>query len=138
MTDETRADPPVEDILASIRRMISDDRESSADATEDDPQDSPMSDVEALKNGAAQGREDPPAMAPESVAAARAALDRLAAVARDEVHERTAVAASKRSIEDLATELLRPMLKDWMDDNLPVIVERLVAAEIKRLTGPSD
>jgi uncharacterized protein len=32
------------------------------------------------------------------------------------------------------TELLRPMLKSWLDDNLPSIVERLVRAEIERVT----
>jgi cell pole-organizing protein PopZ len=36
-------------------------------------------------------------------------------------------------IERLARELLRPMLKTWLDDNLPVVVERLVRAEIERV-----
>ncbi len=33
----------------------------------------------------------------------------------------------------LTREMLRPMLKTWLDDNLPVIVERLVSAEIERV-----
>jgi cell pole-organizing protein PopZ len=32
-----------------------------------------------------------------------------------------------------AREMLRPMLKQWLDDNLPVMVERLVRAEIERV-----
>ncbi|WP_374546759.1 PopZ family protein [Rhodoblastus sp.] len=36
-------------------------------------------------------------------------------------------------IERLAREMLRPMLKSWLDDNLPVVVERLVRAEIERI-----
>jgi uncharacterized protein len=36
-------------------------------------------------------------------------------------------------IERMAREMLRPMLKDWLDDNLPVVVERLVRAEIERI-----
>lgn len=36
-------------------------------------------------------------------------------------------------IERYAQEMLRPMLKQWLDDNLPVIVERLVRAEIERV-----
>ena len=36
-------------------------------------------------------------------------------------------------LDDLASELLRPMLQQWLDDNLPVIVERLVRAEIERV-----
>jgi uncharacterized protein len=36
-------------------------------------------------------------------------------------------------IERVAREMLRPMLKSWLDDNLPVVVERLVRAEIERI-----
>lgn len=38
-----------------------------------------------------------------------------------------------RTVEDLVKEILRPMLKDWLDRNLPAIVERLVKAEIERV-----
>jgi cell pole-organizing protein PopZ len=42
-----------------------------------------------------------------------------------------------QAMEAMARELLRPMLKDWLDDNLPTIVERLVRAEIERVArGP--
>jgi cell pole-organizing protein PopZ len=41
------------------------------------------------------------------------------------------------AMESMARELLRPMLKEWLDDNLPTIVERLVRAEIERVArGP--
>ena len=40
-------------------------------------------------------------------------------------------------MEAMARELLRPMLKEWLDDHLPTIVERLVRAEIERVArGP--
>jgi cell pole-organizing protein PopZ len=39
-----------------------------------------------------------------------------------------------RTLEDLVREMLRPMLKAWLDDNLPNIVERLVRAEIERVS----
>ncbi len=39
-----------------------------------------------------------------------------------------------RTVEDLITEMLRPMLKDWIDDNLSQIVERLVREEIERVS----
>lgn len=42
--------------------------------------------------------------------------------------------AQAKSVEDLMTELLRPMLKAWLDENLPGLVERLVQAEIERVT----
>jgi uncharacterized protein len=38
-----------------------------------------------------------------------------------------------RSIDDLARELLHPMLKQWLDENLPRIVEQLVREEIERV-----
>ena len=44
------------------------------------------------------------------------------------------VATQPKSVEDLMAELLRPMLKTWLDENLPVLVERLVQAEIERVT----
>lgn len=43
------------------------------------------------------------------------------------------VAPSSRSVDDLVTEALRPMLKAWLDENLPSLVERLVRAEIERV-----
>ena len=42
-----------------------------------------------------------------------------------------------RSLEDLAQDMLRPMLQEWLDDNLPTLVERLVREEIERVArGP--
>lgn len=41
---------------------------------------------------------------------------------------------SPKTLEDLAKEMLRPMLKAWLDDNLPPLVERLVQIEIERVT----
>jgi cell pole-organizing protein PopZ len=38
------------------------------------------------------------------------------------------------TLEDLVKEMLRPMLKTWLDDNLPSMVERLVRAEIERVS----
>ncbi|MGA8292069.1 MAG: DUF2497 domain-containing protein, partial [Rhodoplanes sp.] len=45
-----------------------------------------------------------------------------------------AAAHSPRTLEDIARDLLRPMLKTWLDDNLPQLVERLVRAEIERIS----
>jgi uncharacterized protein len=39
-----------------------------------------------------------------------------------------------RTLEDLVKEMLRPMLKSWLDDNLPGLVERIVKAEIERVS----
>ena len=45
----------------------------------------------------------------------------------------TVLAQNARTLEDLVREMLRPMLKSWLDDNLPGLVERLVRAEIERV-----
>ena len=39
------------------------------------------------------------------------------------------------TLEDMALETMRPMLKSWLDQNLPAMVERLVRAEIDRVTA---
>ncbi len=38
------------------------------------------------------------------------------------------------TVEDMVTDMLRPMMKDWLDNNLPAIVERIVEREVRRLT----
>ena len=43
------------------------------------------------------------------------------------------VASNSRSVEDVVTDAVRPMLKAWLDENLPALVERLVRAEIERV-----
>ncbi len=45
-----------------------------------------------------------------------------------------AVGSGGKTVEDLVREMLRPMLKEWIDKNLPPLVERLVEREIARLT----
>jgi uncharacterized protein len=46
----------------------------------------------------------------------------------------TVLVQNARTLEDLVREMLRPMLKTWLDDNLPGMVERMVRAEIERVS----
>lgn len=46
----------------------------------------------------------------------------------------TVLGNNARTLEDLVKEMLRPMLKGWLDDNLPSLVERIVRAEIERVS----
>jgi cell pole-organizing protein PopZ len=46
----------------------------------------------------------------------------------------TILAQNARTLEDLVAEMLQPMLKDWLDDNLPSLVERIVQEEIQRVS----
>lgn len=68
---------------------------------------------------------DTPLLSAEAHAAVGAAFGSLA---------NTILSNNARTIEDLVKEMLRPMLKTWLDDNLPQLVERLVRAEIERVS----
>ena len=46
----------------------------------------------------------------------------------------TVLSNNARTLEDLVKEMLRPMLKSWLDDNLPNMVERIVRSEIERVS----
>jgi len=71
--------------------------------------------------------EPPPLLAPETAEQAASAFDRLAETIMAQA------TGGERSVEDLVCELLRPMLKVWLDHNLPKLVERLVREEIERV-----
>jgi cell pole-organizing protein PopZ len=58
----------------------------------------------------------------------------LVAGAFAQLSRNAAMPAAGRTIEDVMVEMLRPMLRDWMDSHLPGIVERLVKAEIERVS----
>ena len=176
-------EPSMEDILASIRRIISDDQEAIR-AAEPEETSSPLKTVLdiAERHGApihsspimfpetppqeederqapcqddivrnvisnivgGYGKDQP---GPEAPPAARPVAPRereepllsreAGASIADAFGRLDAVLLPKepRTVEDLMKEMLRPMLKAWLDDNLPAVVERLVQAEIRRVTG---
>lgn len=72
-------------------------------------------------------REQPaqPILSGPTVSAVESAFNSLAA---------TVLSNNARTLEDLVKEMLRPMLKSWLDDNLPNLVERIVKAEIERVS----
>jgi uncharacterized protein len=45
---------------------------------------------------------------------------------------------NSQTLDDLVREMLRPILKVWLDDNLPGMVERLVRTEIERIASPRN
>jgi len=126
------ADPSMEDILASIRAIISEDRE---------PQ--PKPEPRIVYSNAAPRAEPPP---PPTVVWSRGVEPAGEPIVSEQTHH--AVASSFKSLSDgiaaqgletaekLARDMLRPMLKAWLDQNLPSMVERLVKAEIERMARP--
>lgn len=77
---------------------------------------------------------------PGAAGLAASAFDRLSQAVQEAVPQPMAhdpgpsVGPSGRNLEDIVKELLRPMLKEWLDRNLPGMVERFVEREIIRLT----
>ena len=57
----------------------------------------------------------------------------LAALAQAVARER--IGFSGRTLEDLTREILRPLIKEWLNENLAVLIERLVRAEIEKMVG---
>jgi cell pole-organizing protein PopZ len=68
---------------------------------------------------------DPAIVSAATTAAVDAAFNSLA---------QTVLVQNAKTLEDLVKEMLRPLLKSWLDDNLPNLVERLVRAEIERVS----
>jgi len=72
-------------------------------------------------------------VAPEAAAAASASVNSLLRTLSAERHAQ--VYRGGPTLEDMVRELVRPMLKEWLDSNLPPMVERIVRAEIERVAG---
>ena len=171
-------EPSMEEILASIRRIIADDQDgvraappfSAQRSTADDdhgaavaelrprragPADFPPDTaaatfdepLEPAESEAAAEEETPnpafeaPPLAPPVAAAPREDPDSLlspaaqatAAIAFQRLSAAVHAPGRPRTLEDHVTEMLRPLLKAWLDENLPPIVERLVQDEIERV-----
>ena len=165
----------MEDILASIRRILSEDEVEQAGGTvagahggsgsevlaldpsmlvsDQLPPPPPMVDAQLPGMHTPRMAEPPPPppppppspqpearpmseslMAPEAAAAAASSMGSLL---RTLVSERQQVAVHRGgpTIEDVVREEMRPLLKEWLDVNLPPLVERLVRAEIERVVG---
>ncbi len=125
----------MDEILASIRRIISDDPAPSSEA--DDPpaveaaekalHDQPMPETPPST--------DEPLVSDAAASASASAFDALAASAQTAAAARTVVPlpAPGRTLEDLTADLLRPLLKTWLDENLPDIVRDRVDEEVRRI-----
>jgi hypothetical protein len=183
MSEQTSQEPTMEEILASIRRIISEDEAPPAEEAETAP--AATEEPAALQaEPEPEPEPPPPAAEPEPVAAAPepepAAVEEEALELTDKVEthgdldvvapaaplaaepepqpqpapaeslvgERAATAAasafgqlsaaiamprSDRTLEDVVRELLRPLLQQWLDDNLPGIVQQSVEAEVERI-----
>ena len=164
----------MEEILASIRKIISDDQPPAGAAGEDiidltqavqddgsvidlmaEPEEEPAPPPTPMPEPTPEPPAPPPVETmdvPPPVAApteslvsekivttAASALSSLATTVEIErlamgPHDTTFLGNGSRTLEDMVIELMRPLLKQWLDQNLPATVERLVQKEIERIS----
>jgi cell pole-organizing protein PopZ len=125
--DEAEQPAPQQDVLESIDESLKDTSDKT-DKSEEGSQQDVLNDIDSLLSNEAL----------QSSSQALAALKQQAHAESEQSPVSTEAPVRFRSgvtVEDLVVEALRPELKRWLNDNLPAIVERMVAAEIKKITG---
>ena len=139
MQSPTR-EPSMEDILASIKKVIADEKElrtavRAVEVVEDEPlpedpgggEEGVLELDEPLAPPADLG---PPLLDEEVAGHTRQALEELQTVAAT-----VPAAPLVNPLEEMVREMLRPILKQWLDENLPQMVDEHVKREISRITG---
>lgn len=141
-------EPSVEEILESIKKVIAPGKDADATRSSnsatvgDSANNSLMHDVleltevegETMQDTVETTPEEPALIAPQAIASMRDSLAALAMLAEPGAQPQI-VRSGETSLEGLTRELLRPMLAEWLDKNLPALVEKLVAVEIARIAG---
>lgn len=126
---EDAPEQSMEDVLSSIKRIISADVEAArrfpkppsalSVADEDD---------DVLELGESPPAREDAIVSGKAAKASKAALKALSNVTIDP-------RAGENTLDGVVREMLRPMLKEWLDANLPDLVERVVAREVARIIG---
>ena len=158
---EGQAEPSMEEILASIRRIISEDAEPAKEAAPAAPPPPPPQPAAPLTMDLPPPAPPPPPPPASDVLELTDIVDDrskgdglvddlVAATASDTL---ASLASARRrpvtdpglllgngavTLEDLVREELRPLLKAWLDQNLTPLVERLVKREIERIARGVD
>jgi cell pole-organizing protein PopZ len=131
-------EPSMEDILASIKRVIAEEKEIRAAAPPPEGEPAEPEDEEDVLEldetmeapSAPQVDLGPPLLEEEAADSSRQKLEELASVAAS-----APPAPMVNPLEEMVREMLRPILKQWLDDHLPGIVDEHVKREIQRITG---
>lgn len=127
---DVQQDPSMEEILASIKRVIREDARPPAQSRRGGKRsETPSSsDDDVLELKGPIDEPGPTLVSEDAAAASRQSLAALSSM-------RESAAADQGALEAVVRDMLRPMLKDWLDQNLPLMVEELVTREIARITG---
>jgi cell pole-organizing protein PopZ len=132
-------EPSMEDILASIKRVIAEEKglraavpPSLPESTDEDEED--VLELDHPVPGAASAEPPvelgPPLLDEEVAGTSRTKLEQLSSVAAA-----APPAPPANPLEDMLRDMLRPALKQWLDEHLPRIVDEHVRREISRITG---
>jgi cell pole-organizing protein PopZ len=132
-------EPSMEDILASIKKVIAEEKDlrtaaEPVDRQEDEvlPEESSAADDDVLELDQPLAPMDlgPPLVDEEVAGQSRQKLEALQTVAAT-----ITPASATNPLEEIIREMLRPMLKQWLDEHLPQMVDEHVKREISRITG---
>ena len=132
---DVSAEPSMEDILSSIKRIIAEDGNEPTPRPRrvraPQPRATELEEDEVLELNDPAPVEDAvdAIVSPRAAEASRGSLDALSRlIVKPEVE-------GTDTLEGMVREMLRPMLRDWLDAHLPELVESMVAREISRITG---
>ena len=134
-------EPSMEEILASIKKVIAEEKElrigaRPVEAVPDEPLPEEIAtddDVLELVDQLAPPTDLGPPLIDEGVAGqSRQALEQLQTVAAT-----VPAPLPVNPLEEMVREMLRPILKQWLDEHLPGLVDEHVRREISRITGRS-
>ena len=133
-------EPSMEDILASIKKVIAEEKELRSAARPVDTVEDEALPEEQLAEGddvleldeplAPAADLGPPLIGENAAGQSRQALEQLQTVAAT-----IPAAPQGNPLEEMVREMLRPMLKQWLDEHLPQMVDEHVKREISRITG---
>lgn len=135
-------EPSLEEILASIKKVIAEDGRKPRRPAPARPaparQERPADDILELTDSVDQhddaSASDAPLLSRAGEQSMRESLAVLATLTEPGASPQI-VRSGETSLEGMVREMLRPMLAEWLDRNLPDMVETLVAKEIGRITG---
>lgn len=133
---DSRNEPSMDEILASIKRIIADD-DSNRPANKSTPKsaavDAEQDEVLELTDTDDNADSGEVLLDTNKAQSLRHSFSALKTLAEPGATPQI-VRSGETSLEGLTRDLLRPMLKDWLDTHLPPIVEAMVEREITRIT----
>lgn len=131
---EERSEPSMEAILSSIKKIIAEDDRAAAPRARTPRAPAPQADAIPAEDDVLELTETAEELLDDHKAQSLAQSFSVLKTLAEPGAAPQIVRSGETSLEGLTRELLRPMLKEWLDSNLPGLVEAMVAKEIERIT----